>query len=357
MLSRRQFLALATSTSLISLLRGGESSRTRDVPWLAEVQRPPVSPVEQDLTALLPAEAELSVWLKRREEIRNLWLEYLGPIKRQDNPPTTEVIHEERLGNVLRQLIRYESEPGWPTEAYIVRPAATSVLPRAGVVVFHSTVAHSIRQPAGVEGKQEKAFGLKLAERGFVTLCPRNFLWPDNHHIDTDSQTELFEERHPSSKGMAKMLLDAQVAVDLLISLPGVDRSRIGVVGHSLGAKEVLYLAAFDDRVKVAVSSEGGIGTRFSNWDAPWYLGPDIKTFASTHEHQELLALVAPRPFLLVGGESADGNRSWPYIEAALPVYRLYGSVPRIGLLNHAQGHSVPPIAEDRIYDWLETYS
>ena len=68
---------------------------------------------------------------------------------------------------------------------------------------------------------------------------------------------------------MAKMLLDAVVAVDLLAAMEGVNADRIGTVGHSLGAKEVLYLAAFDERIKVTVSSEGGIGTRFSNWDAP----------------------------------------------------------------------------------------
>ncbi len=155
---------------------------------------------------------------------------------------------------------------------------------------------------------------------------------------------------------MAKMLFDAQVAVDLLASMAGVNADRIGAVGHSLGAKEVLYLAAFDERIKVTVSSEGGIGTRFSNWDAPWYLGPEIKDPSFSQEHHELLALVAPRPFLLVGGDSADGNRSWPFIAAALPIYRLYGQVSRVGLFNHQQGHAVPPIAEKRIHEWIENY-
>src|SRR5439155_24882510 len=102
------------------------------------------------------------------------------------------------------------------------------------------------------------------------------------------------------SKGMAKMLYDALVAVDILAALPEVDPSRLGCVGHSLGAKEALYLAAFDERIKVAVSSEGGIGTKFSNWDAAWYLGPSIKEPTFTRDHHELLALVAPRPFLLL---------------------------------------------------------
>jgi hypothetical protein len=74
------------------------------------------------------------------------------------------------------------------------------------------------------------------------------------------------------------------------------------------------------------------------------------------------LALVAPRPFLLVGGDSADGAQSWPFIAAALPVYQLHADDakpsgrPRLGLLNHHQGHPVNPGAADRMNEWMTTY-
>ena len=86
-------------------------------------------------------------------------------------------------------------------------------------------------------------------------------------------QVKQLRIRHPRASGMAKMVHDAQVSLDLLASLPEVDPQRLGAVGHSLGAKQALYLAALDERVRVAVSSEGGIGRSFSNWSAPWYLG------------------------------------------------------------------------------------
>ncbi len=155
------------------------------------------------------------------------------------------------------------------------------------------------------------------------------------------------------------MLYDGIVALNILADLPEVDPARLGTVGHSLGGKETLYLPAFDDRIRATVSSEGGIGTRFSNWDAPWYLGPDIRRDDFTHEHHELVALIAPRPFLLLAGgrgNAADGDRSWPFLEAALPVYRLYGGKARLGLFNHHKAHSVPPEAERRMYEWLDAY-
>src|SRR5260370_42652872 len=106
---------------------------------------------------------------------------------------------------------------------------------------------------------------------------------------------------------MAKMLFDATRAVDLLASLPGLDPKRLGAIGHSLGAKEALYLAAFDRRIRAAVSSEGGIGLTYSNWDAPWYLGEAIRRPGFGLDHGQVVSLAAPRALLLIGGDSADG--------------------------------------------------
>jgi len=365
---RRSFLARVAGSAVLATTRLHALADGRDVPWLAEVQRPPKQ-LPPDLPRLRPLLRDpagrpirsLAQWEAQRRRLRQWWLEFLEPLPvERRTPPELEVLEEDRVQtpgwpDVLRQRVRYQVEPEVWTEAYLLKPAERrGRVP--GVAVFHSTVAHSIRQPAGVEGKPEKAFGLKLAQRGCVTFCPRNFLWPDNHHIAAQEQTERFQKRHPGHKGMAKMLFDAQVAVDILASLPEVDARRLGALGHSLGGKEVLYLAAFDERVKVTVSSEGGIGTTYSNWDAPWYLGPAVRRPGFQHEHHELLALVAPRPFLLIGGDSADGDRSWPFIEAVLPVYRLYGGTPRLGLFNHHKGHAVPPEAERRLYEWFATY-
>jgi dipeptidyl aminopeptidase/acylaminoacyl peptidase len=75
---------------------------------------------------------------------------------------------------------------------------------------------------------------------------------------------------------MTRMVWDARRAADYVASLPRVDRRRIGCLGHLLGGKEVLHAMAFDQRYKAGVSSEGGSGLQFSNWEAPWYLGPRI---------------------------------------------------------------------------------
>lgn len=361
---RRTFLRTLTGLLGASCLRAAD--RVSDVAWLDEVCRVPPGTGAGGLSPVLVNAAgqpihTLAEWEPRRKELRTAWLEFLGPLsaehlaRNKPAPPACTVLAEEQVDGLTRRLIRYEVEDQQPVEAYLLIPPAAD-RPRPGVVVFHSTVAESLSQPAGVAGAPEKAFGLELAKRGCVAICPRNYLWPESHRIDARGEAARFLARRPRSKGMDRMLLDGLIAVDILTSLPEVDAGRIGCIGHSLGAKEALYLAAFDDRLRAAVSSEGGVGITFSNWHDAWYLGESVRAPNFPREHHELLALAAPRPFLLVGGDSADGERSWPFIEAAQPVYRLYGDPPRLGFYNHRQGHSVPPAALTRMLEWLQVY-
>lgn len=364
-MDRRTFFAASSASLLASRLCQGEGDdgKAKNVSWLKEIQAPPAKlPADAPKLSDLLTDASgknidsLVGWKSRRDELRKWWLEFLGPMPAERKAaPKLKALEEDRPEGVIRQLVEYEVEPGILTQAYLLKPAKQEgKVP--GVAAFHSTVNESIRQPAGVEGVPEKAFGLRFARQGRVVFCPRNYLWPDNTHIAAQAEAEKFQKRIPNSKGMAKMLYDSLVAVDILASLPEVDSQRIGAVGHSLGAKETLYLAAFDERVKVTVSSEGGIGTKFSNWDALWYLGESIKKPDFRHEHHELLALAAPRPFLLLGGDSADGDRGWPFIEQALKVYALFGQPLRVGQYNHRKGHAVPPEAEQRIEEWFAAY-
>lgn len=333
----------------------------RDVAWIHEVNVAPQNPSLPHagrIDALLPERGATRVdWERQRPVLIERWHGFLGRMP-EPGPLRLEVRSSDRVGPIDRRLVEYEGEPGLRVQAWLLEPHD-----RAGrlpaLVALHQTTNASIDEIAGVGGRDEMQIGLKLAERGFVVICPRCFLWQDA--ADFGAAVTHHRLRHPHATGMAKMLFDARRAIDVLVSLETVDAGRIGAVGHSLGGKEALYLAAFDERVRAAVASEGGIGLRSTNWDAPWYLGPAIRDEGFPLNHHQLLALVAPRPFLLIGGErgpgAADGDRSWVLINAALPVWRLYGEPVRLGLVNHRQGHAIPAAAFARMAEWLETYT
>jgi hypothetical protein len=358
----------AHSFVFVILLTSLPLAEAQNVTWLSDVQQRPANPPTAGLGKLAPllndgqgrAITTREGWERQRQTLRAAWMKFLGPMPDPRPASKYEVLHTETDGKVRRELIRYECEPRLFVEAYLLRP--TDITPgqrRAGIVALHPTTKSTIDETAGVQGPTSKALGDRLAREGFVVICPRCFLWQDVD--DINAAVARHRERHPETLGMAKMLYDAMRAVDILTALPEVDPKRIGAVGHSLGAKEVLYLMAFDERVAAGVASEGGLGFRSTNWDAPWYLGPAIRGEEFPLNHHQLLALIAPRPLLILGGESgpgaADGDRSWPLIDAALPVWRLYGEPPRLGLLNHHEGHSIPPKAAAALSEWLTTYT
>ncbi len=342
-----------------------------DVDWLADVQKAPETIPRENLGVFEPLLVgsdgkpirTVADWNVKRRELRGAWLKFLGPMPVKRPPVKLQILKTERPAKCIRQLVRYEGEPGLFVEGYLLRPDSAAASKRRsnklpGIVALHQTTRQTIDEIAGVTGPEMQHLGLKLCQRGFVVFCPRNFLWQS---VANYQQAVIdFQKRHPKTLGMHKMLYDAIRGVDVLASLDDVDTNRIGTVGHSLGAKEALYLAAFDDRIKAAVASEGGTSFRSTNWNAPWYLGKGIEQPGFKRNHHELLALIAPRPFLILAGESgsgaADGDRTWPFIEAALPVYRLHGKPARVGIYNHCQGHSIPPKAFDRLANWLETY-
>ncbi len=338
-----------------------------DVPWLDEVTRAPKTIPRGKLRKLdnifhrsntTPVVTRRE-WTRHRQQLRAAWMEFLGQMPERPISAGFEVLREDTLPTVRRQLIRYEAEAGQPVEGYLLTPSSDSDRPRPGIVAMHQTTRDTIEQIAGVKGPPMQQIGLQLAERGFVVMCPRNYLW---QNVSKYSEAvERFQRRHPQTLGMHKMLHDAQRAVDILAGLPAVDANRIGATGHSLGGKEALYLAAFDERIAATVASEGGMGFRFTNWNAPWYLGQGIDDDRFPLNHHQLLALVAPRPFLILAGENSspsasDGDRTWPLVEAALPAWRLYGNRPRLGLYNHRRGHAIPPRAFARMNQWLSTY-
>lgn len=339
-----------------------------DVPWLKDVQAPETAanvPVWKPLTPLLQDAAgtpiaSLDAWKARRDTLRSEWRTFLGPMPKRPADLEIKSISKETFDWGTRELVEYTGEPGLRERAYILRPAGDAKPgTRAGIVALHPTTALTIDAIAGVQGEDRQHTGLKLARAGFVVVCPMNFLWKDAKTLN--AAVEKFQARHPDAKGMAKMLYDAERGVDLLLAQPDVDAKRVAAFGHSLGAKEVLYLLAFDDRVHAGVASEGGIALDSTNWDAAWYLGPMAKDSKWSRNHHELLALIAPRPFLVIGGEqgpgAADGTRSLPYLRAAEPVYALYGSSARLGLLNHGMGHPLTPDAFAKGIEWLRTYT
>ena len=147
-----------------------QQKNPNDQAWWASLQTAPsavpemadkCNPVLRDASGQ-PIETRQG-WEIRRNQIQSKWLQYLGEIPRPATPPKYQVLESDTRDGVLRELVQYEAEPGLPVEGYLLKPLNTTGK-RPAVIVLHSTVDHTIRQPAGLEGPEDKWIGLRLAQ-------------------------------------------------------------------------------------------------------------------------------------------------------------------------------------------------
>jgi dienelactone hydrolase len=293
-------------------------------------------------------------WEKARQALRAEWLKRLGPAPERPAKLDARVGKAEDLDGYRRQLVHFRTEGDDFLRAWLLTPAGLKEGERRpAVVVFHPTTRDTLDEPAGLGQRKDMALAVHLARRGYVTLSPECYILKDPKGW-AKGQAEALARRRPGWTGLGKMTFDASRCVDYLESLPAVDAARVGCIGHSLGAKEVLYALAFEPRYKAGVFSEGGIGLRMSNWTDPWYLTGRMRPHVPALENHQVMALAAPRPLLVVAGDSADGDASWTFVKAVLPVYELYGAGDRVGLYNHHGKHTFPREARRLAYRWLD---
>lgn len=311
----------------------------------------------------------LADWEQTISKIKQRFEKLLGPMPPVGARPDMELVSEEIVDGVIRKKYRVQIEPNVRLDVYMLVPDGLKPEEkRPGLIALHPTNNMTIDEIAGVGAAGPRATGFEFAKLGYIVVCPKCFLWQDVQSFD--QAVANHRQLHPNARGIAKMVYDAQRAVDVLVSNANVDPKRVFAIGHSLGAKEVLYLMARDQRIVAGVASEGGVDLKSTNWGAPWYLGPEPRLEGGDWGHEELLALIAPRPLLVMGGErgsgAADGTQSLPVMRRALPIWNLFhrgldgnpsqnpGDYLGLALWNHGQGHVFGPMQFQRARDWFD---
>src|SRR5690606_18787278 len=126
-------------------------------------------------------------------------------------------------------------------------------------------------------------------------------------------------------------------AIDLLLAHNHADPERLAVTGLSGGGWQTIFISALDTRVKLAnpVAGYSSYRTRVRNFSD---LGDSEQTpvdLAATADYTHLTAMLAPRAALLTYNAKdnccfASGHALEPLLEAAGPIYKLYGEQRRL---------------------------
>lgn len=263
------------------------------------------------------AAAEVASW-------RAAWDELVGPIPDTCVPldPLDEPLDltPEELAGLGRGYtmtrVSYRGDHGERIPALLLVPDDLRGPVPAVLVMHQSLAACGKKEPAGVcvDGAWNLDFARDLAERGLVVLAPDSIGYGDRAVHSWDTGLEYADaapllSRFPGATLMGLRIADVRRGVDLLASMPEVDPDRIGMVGHSNGGIEALFSAAWDPRIRCAVSNAGpnllrretlawgGLEPGTARWAGGAYL--PAMGFAPVDslavELHQVSALVAPR--------------------------------------------------------------
>jgi dienelactone hydrolase len=298
-------------------------------------------------------------WPARREEIKSYWERLLGPWPPLLPIGRLEALHSEKKDTYVEKRVRVQIAPDQSVEGYLLVPQGKGPFP-AVLVPFYEPETSIGRKGA------HRDFGLQLARRGFVTLSIGSPGGDARKPPQTQSQPLYF---------LAYVSANCR---DALAALAEVDPNRIGIVGHSYGGKWAMFSACFNEKFACGVWSDPGIvfdekRSNVNYWE-PWYLGfstnqiqkPGLVTKDNSrtgayktlvdekHELTEVLALMAPRPFLVSGG-SEDTSERWQPLNRVREVYQFLGK-PNAVFLTLRAHHDPTEESNDQIFAFLDCF-
>lgn len=217
----------------------------------------------------------------------------------------------------------------------------------------------------GLVGDPHQAFGPELARAGFVVLAPDSIAFEDRRPggPGTDLRDEDWGQHYNAlayrlvagGTLMRKVLGDAMTAVSALLARADVVPESLTVLGHSYGGNTTLFLAAVDERVRVACASGALASYRRRMEDGTGIeMAEVIPGFTTRFDMEHVLAAAAPRRFLVVSATADKYSIDAPELVDA--VRQAIGGPDGDQTISHLRvegGHGLDIQRFDAIVDWI----
>jgi dienelactone hydrolase len=263
----------------------------------------------------------LSTWKNDRVEVRETIQKLLGDIPpRPKKLNVKTLLREERNGYIFEKFIIDNEVDSW-IHGYLAIP--THIKGKVPVIVGLHGHGSSKDNIFGSSSSTSQDVLALFISNGYAVMAIDSYFNGERRGQGPAGNLEMQEIRADQEMSLFKInlwfgrslwglqLRDEQIALDYLMSRPEIDNDRIGVEGMSMGSTRAWWLAALDERIKVVV----GIAcfTRYKELieqrqlraHGIYYFVPGMLNHFDT---EALMGLIAPRPFLVLTGDSDHGS-------------------------------------------------
>lgn len=307
-----------------------------------------------------------SDWQARQKSVKNILNEIIGPFPKKEslNPEITGIIRKD--GYRIEKII-YEPVPGYYETGCLYIP--DNIKGKAPAIL--NVIGHD---QASYKEEYYQVIITNLVKKGMIVFV-----------IDPLGQGEHVQYYDPELKFSAigysvlehayfgnvcflsgtspakYFIWDGMRAIDYLLTRKEVDAENIGVTGFSGGGTVTAFIAALDDRVKVAVPCSWSIANKAlieskGAQDAETVL---IHSLAKGITFEDLLEVRAPKPVLMTFTSRDEylviqGARD--AFREAKKTYAAYGKEENIQLVEDDFKHAMTPEIRLAIYAFFQKH-
>lgn len=311
-----------------------------------------------------------SQWNARRVQILDSMQAVMGKLPPRDkNPPVIQILDSLEEKSFTRFSIQMTVAPNETIYGYLYVPVSTKQKKFPAMLALHETDMLGKKSVDGQAKNKNLAYGRELAERGYVVIAP------DYPSLGDAKDYDFKNDRYQS--GTMKAIFNHMRCIDYLVSRKDVNPEKIGVIGHSLGGHNTLFVSAFDTRLKVAVTSCGwtlfdfynigaekskAYGGRLGPWAQERYmplirekynLDPDKMPF----DFNEVMAAIAPRAIFSnspIGDSNFDFHGVKKGIANTSVVFDFLGAKEKLQVRYPESGHDFPTAVRFEAYDFID---
>lgn len=311
-------------------------------------------------------------WEIKRHQILDSLQLVMGELPAMTGLPPLSIQYGDSLktNEYTRYTVIFTPEAQEDVTAYLYVPMQQEPGTKyPAMVVLHGTGALGKRLVDGESPHHNRAQAKELAERGYVVIAPDYPSMGDQQEYDFDN------DRYES--GTMKAIFNHMRCVDLLSARDDVDPDRIGVLGHSLGGHNAMFVGAFDKRLKVMVSSCGWtmldyydrgeeVNQRYGGRLGPFAQKLYMPLFRTRYQldgdripfdFDEIIASFAPRAFFS-NSPLRDSNFDVEGVKAGIAsgqeVYRFFDAEDKLQVRYPDAEHDWPVETREEAYQFVD---